>query len=168
MLAIEARLFEEYKRVDKICRDMYSSQNGINQYIADMDQKFSYERSVVSSWDKDYRMLKRVRWLRNQIAHESSATECNEEDAAWLEEFHNRLLEQRDPLALLGKADREQVNYPMQRESKPIYSEQMAYRNAHLRKKKDSSLKRAVIVLVEVFIILFVAAIILTMIMAMK
>ena len=168
MLAIEERLFDEYKQVDKICRDMYSSQSGVTQYITEMERLASYGRSVIPSWNDDYYTLKRVRWLRNKMAHESGATECNENDAAWLENFHRRLLARQDPLALLSNANRNRSNYTPRQGRKPIYSEQMAYRNAHLRKKKDSSLKRAVIVLVEVFIILFVAAIILTMIMAMK
>lgn len=122
MLETEERLFDEYKMVDNICRDIFSSQSGINQYITEMDQKFSYGCSVVPSWDDDYRRLKRVRWLRNQIAHESSATDCNEEDVAWFEEFHSRLLELRDPLALLRKADRERSSFSYQRESRPKLS----------------------------------------------
>lgn len=167
MLAIEERLFDEYKQVDKLCREIFSSQSGVTQYITEMEQSASYGRSVIPSWDDDYYTLKRVRWLRNKIAHESGATECNENDAAWLENFHRRLLARQDPLALLSNANQKQVNYPMQRESKPIYSEQMEYRNAHLRNEKGSSLKRAIIVLVEVLIILFVAALFLNTAMDM-
>lgn len=167
MLAIEERLFDEYKQVDKLCREIFSSQSGVTQYITEMEQKASYGRSVVPSWNDDYYTLKRVRWLRNKIAHESGATECNDNDAAWLENFHRRLLARQDPLALLSNANQKHMNYPMQRESKPIYSEQMEYRNAHLRKEKGSSLKRAIIVLVEVLIILFVAALFLNTAMDM-
>lgn len=158
MLAIEERLFDEYKRVDYICRDIFSSQSGINQYITEMDQKSSYERSLVSSWDKDYRMLKHVRWLRSQIAHEPSVTDCNEEDVAWLENFHRRLLEQQDPLALIRKAERERSNYSPRRESMPIYSEQMVYRNVNLQEKKDSSDRTVVALIVLVGVLIIIAA----------
>ncbi len=162
MLAIEERLFNEYKQVDKLCREIFSSQSGVTQYITEMERIASYGRSVIPSWNDDYYTLKRVRWLRNKIAHESGATECNENDAAWLENFHRRLLARQDPLALLSQFNYERSNYPPRQESKPIYSEQMAYRNAHLRKKKDSSLKTAIIVLVEVLVILYIVALLLT------
>ena len=157
MLAIEERLFDEYKKVDKFCRDMFSSQSGVTQYITEMEQKASYGRSVVQSWNDDYYTLKRVRWLRNKIAHESGATECNENDAAWLENFHRRLLARQDPLALIRKAERERSNYSPRREMKSnTYSDQWMYRNVNLQEKKDSSNKAvvALIVLVEIIIIL--------------
>ena len=117
MLKTEERLFDKYKSVDNICRDMFSSQSGISQYITEMEQNSFLGQSTVPSWDGDYRRLKRIRWLRNQIAHESSATDCNEEDVLWLEEFHHRLLMCQDPLALLGKvkANSRQLNSPSQR-----------------------------------------------------
>ncbi|MDE6746703.1 MAG: hypothetical protein K2J72_08710, partial [Oscillospiraceae bacterium] len=157
MLAIEERLFDEYKHVDKLCREIFSSQSGVTQYITEMERIASYGRSVIPSWNDDYYTLKRVRWLRNKIAHESGATECNWNDAAWLENFHRRLLARQDPLALLSQFNYERSNYPPRQESMPIYSEQMADRNARLRKKKSSPLRRTVvtlIVLIEVFIIL--------------
>lgn len=64
-------------------------------------------------------MLKRVRRLRNQIAHDSSATDCDEEDAEWLEEFHGRLLAQEDPLALLEKAKQERLRAQAKRVNQP-------------------------------------------------
>ncbi|MDE5577672.1 MAG: hypothetical protein K2J11_09830 [Oscillospiraceae bacterium] len=168
MLETEERLFDEYKRVDNICRDMLSSQSGIKQYITEMGLNSFRGRSVVTSWDRDYRWLQRVQGLRNKIAHETSATDCNEEDLVWLEEFHNRLLERQDPLALLGKADRERSNLPPRRENvSNTVSEQWVDRNAHFQEKKASPLKRAIIVLVKVLIILFVAALLLNTAMDM-
>lgn len=159
MLAIETRLFEEYKQVDNICRDMYSSQNGVKQYIEDMKQNSFQGRSVVPSWDKDYHMLNHVKSLRNKIAHESCATECNEEDVAWIEDFHRRLLEQQDPLALIRKAERERLIYPTGREmeSNP-YSDQWMYRNVDLQEKKDSSDRTVAALIVLVVLIIFTAA----------
>ncbi|MBD5138721.1 MAG: hypothetical protein HDT24_05360 [Ruminococcus sp.] len=161
MLAIEERLFNEYKQVDKLCREIFSSQSGVTQYITEMERMASYGRSVIPSWNDDYYTLKRVRWLRNKMAHESGTTECNANDAAWLENFHRRLLARQDPLALLNQFNCERSNYPPKQESKPIYSGQMVYRNIHLQKKKGSSNMVVVgllIVLVAALIILFVAA----------
>ncbi|MDE6764583.1 MAG: hypothetical protein K2J73_13025 [Oscillospiraceae bacterium] len=122
MLAIEERLFDEYKRVDKLCREIFSSQSGVTQYITKMEERASYGRSVIPSWNDDYYTLKRVRWLRNKIAHESGATECNENDAAWLEDFHRRLLERQDSLALLREVDRRRSSFPHQHKNIPKLS----------------------------------------------
>lgn len=139
MLRAEEALFDEYKRVDNICRDMFLSQRGISQYITEMEQKSFHGRSIVPSWDMDYRKLKRVRWLRNQIAHEASTTDCNEEDVAWLEEFHSRLLEQRNPLALLKEKEREWLRSPPRRKYKQMPNlEQRANINVQPPKREDS------------------------------
>lgn len=154
MLEIEVRLLDEYKIVDNICRDKFSVQSGVNQYIAEMEQKFSYGRSVISSWNDDYYKLKHIRWLRNKIAHESSATDCTDEDAAWLENFHSRLLNGQDPLALLRKSEwKRSFSTPKyENRSKPSVSS-----NAYLENKKASSSKKsaaALIVFIEILIII--------------
>lgn len=159
MLAIEERLFEEYKQVDKFCRDMFLTQSGVTQYITEMERIASYGRSVIPSWNDDYYTLKRVRWLRNKMAHESGVTECTELDAAWLENFHRRLLSRQDPLTLLSNANREQLVYPTKREmeSNP-YSDQWMYRNVNLQEKKDSSSMTVVALIVLVVLIIFTFA----------
>ncbi len=162
MLEIEERLLDEYKRVDNFCRDSYSSQDGVKQYIAEMEQIFSYGRSVISSWHKDYSMLNRVKKLRNKIAHETSATDCTEKDAEWLGEFSRRLLERRDPLALLRTAEQKRSNYlPQKERAHRADSEQWAVGNANLQDKKESSpnkLGSSLIVFVEILIIIVAVA----------
>lgn len=160
MLKTEERLFDEYKMVDNICRDMFSSQSGVSQYITEMEQRSFYGCSVVASWNDDYRWLKRVRWLRNKIAHDSSATDCTDKDAAWLENFHSRLLNGQDPLALLKKSEQKRSIYTPKYESisKPSVSS-----NAYLENKKASSSKKptvALIVFIEVLIIIAAVALI--------
>ncbi len=106
MQRLDRELFDEFKRVDGICRDMFSSQRGVSEYIEQMEQDFTYGQQRVPSWERDYRSLKRVRWLRNQIAHETTATDCSADDVAYLQDFHGRLLRQQDPLAVLRKTRR--------------------------------------------------------------
>lgn len=106
MLKLDRELFEEFKRVDAICRDMFSSQRGVSEYIEQMERDFVYGKQRIPSWEQDYRSLKRVRWLRNQIAHEMTATDCTTHDVAYLQEFHDRLLRQQDPLAALRRTRR--------------------------------------------------------------
>lgn len=107
MLENDERLFNEFKRVDMICGDMFSCQHGISRYIEEMDRTPSYRRSRVPAWNEVYRNLKRVRWLRNQIVHEMSAVDCSVNDVEWLEDFHDRILRQQDPLAILRKIEQE-------------------------------------------------------------
>lgn len=106
MQRFERELFDEFKRVDGICRDMFSSQRGVSEYIEQMERDFSHGQQRVPYWERDYRSLKRVRWLRNQIAHETTATDCSADDVAYLQDFHDRLLRQQDPLAALRRTRR--------------------------------------------------------------
>lgn len=165
MLEIENKLFDKYKIVDSICRDIFQSQSGVTQYITEMEQNFSRGSSVVSSWNDDYYKLKHIRWLRNQIAHESSVTDCNGEDVAWLEEFHRRLLAQQDPLALLRTANRKRTNFPQQRKiTSNIGFEKRIDKNVHLQKRKKSFMQNiasAIVVFIEIIIILAAVAVLL-------
>lgn len=162
MLEIEVQLLDEYKAVDNICRAIFSSQKGVSQYIEEMEKGYSYGRSLIMSWDNDYYRLKHIRWLRNKIAHESSATDCNNEDIAWLEEFHRRLLTRQDPLALLFAAMRMQSNYPPRREVvQKTFPQQLIIRNTNLQYEKEPSPKKngvSVVVWIEIFIIIVAAA----------
>ena len=60
-------------------------------------------RYWIVEWNDEYRQLKHIRWLRNQIAHSAESVECSQADLDWLKGFHNRLLTQQD---LLAKAHR--------------------------------------------------------------
>lgn len=179
MLEIEERLFDEYKMVDNICRDIFQNQIGVKQYIDEM-MNAPRGKNIITSWDDDYRKLNRMKSLRNKIAHESAVTDCNEDDITWLKEFHNRLLKQQDPLALLFKADRArersayirknaQVRMNNQnRQNKSAYMQeimQISPNNSNnskvpLTKKKKSSKRTvtAAIVWIEIFIIIVAAA----------
>lgn len=122
MQRLDRELFEEFKRVDGICRDMFSSQRGVSEYIEQMERDFAYGRQRIPLWERDYRSLKRVRWLRNQIAHEMTATDCTTDDVGYLQAFHDRLLQQKDPLAVLRRARK--VAQPTAPQRRVSYSNQ--------------------------------------------
>lgn len=90
--------FEEYKRLDRLCADMYSCRNGVSEYIAQMENRFYQGQFRVPSWSSDHKMLKHVRWVRNQIAHDSGAYQISEPEDL---EF---VFSGQDPLTLLRKA----------------------------------------------------------------
>ncbi len=124
---------QSYKRLDKLCRDMNGV--GVTGYIADMEQVRN-GNFYVPVWNADYRKLKYYRHIRNQIAHEIDAVEetmCFPEDAVWIEEFHQRILHQADPLAEYYKAVKLRENMmpkkgksvqPVQHFSPPIQAKQ--------------------------------------------
>lgn len=104
------RFMQAYKRLDALCRDMNGI--GVTGYIEDM-RKTVNGSLYVSGWNADFQRLKYYRHIRNQIAHEVDVTEeemCSPEDAVWIEEFHQRILRQTDPLAMHYKASRPQRN----------------------------------------------------------
>ena len=94
--------FNEYKSVEKICNEMYG-ENGVSAYINDMQNCTSREKSFIVNWDKKLKDLKHLRWLRNQIAHDNGVYEVTEQDLLDIKLFHDELLTQQDPLALLYK-----------------------------------------------------------------
>ena len=100
---IHIELLEEYKYVDAICRGMLGAEKGVTAYIEQLDETPVTVRYWITEWNDEYRQLKHIRWLRNQIAHSTGSVECTQSDLDWLKCFHNRLLTQKD---LLAKAHR--------------------------------------------------------------
>ena len=103
MDAIQIELLDEYKYVDAICRDMLGAEKGVSAYIEQLDETPVTVRYWITEWNDEYRQLKHIRWLRNQIVHSTESIECSQADLDWLKGFHNRLLTQQD---LLAKAQR--------------------------------------------------------------
>lgn len=98
------RFMNSYKRLDNLCRDMNGV--GVTGYIEDMERELNGSY-YVNGWKSDYSQLKKYRHIRNRIAHENDMEEenlCSDKDAAWLENFYQRIIKQTDPLALCYKA----------------------------------------------------------------
>ncbi|SEI47758.1 hypothetical protein SAMN02910453_0464 [Lachnospiraceae bacterium A10] len=106
MNKLEVKFFDEYKFVDNICRDMFQSNQGVTEYIKQMEVMDAEGSRIVVNWREKYKKLKHLRWLRNKIAHESGAPDLTENDLIELQNFHNQLLKQVDPLAELWKKRR--------------------------------------------------------------
>ena len=97
--------FEEYKHLDKLCSDLYAKSPGVSAYIADMENNAVRGQAQIPFWNSDYKTLKHVRWVRNQLAHESCAEKLSSEaDLAFIQDFSRRILYLRDPLCLLRQA----------------------------------------------------------------
>lgn len=97
---------DSYKRLEKLCSEMYSNNHGLSTYIDEMTN-IPNGSSYVSDWNEDLKKLKHYRWVRNQIVHEPGRTEenmCDTEDVLWLNSFYARIMSVSDPLALYRKA----------------------------------------------------------------
>ena len=68
----ENRFFEQYKKLDNLCKDLLNNNQGVSAYIKEMEKIPIFERQLVKSWDSDYKMLKHIRWIRNNIVKTSS------------------------------------------------------------------------------------------------
>lgn len=61
----------------------------------------------VACWETDYKRLKKLRWIRNQLVHETNSFQdnlINLEDIEWLRNFRSRIMECTDPFSLLYKS----------------------------------------------------------------
>lgn len=99
---------EIYKNLDELCRQILSSDRGGSEYIDEMD--FDNQRGrLVAGWERDYKQLKRMRWIRNCLVHEVDAFDknlVNVDDIEWLHTFYNRIMECTDPFSLLPQSDK--------------------------------------------------------------
>ena len=102
---------EEYKKPDSLCQDMYHTQKGVTTYIEKMENTYG-ATYVIPGWKKDYETLKGYRHLKNRIAHEPDVyeeDECDEYDEEWIYDFHQRIMNQEDPLGLYRKYQQEKT-----------------------------------------------------------
>lgn len=96
--------FEEYKRLDKLCSDIYNDKYGISTYIKDMEDNDYIGQKAVKSWHRVYKSLKHIRWLRSQIAHEVNTTGiCTYDDIEFIQKFYNQIFASTDPISQLER-----------------------------------------------------------------
>lgn len=103
--------FEEYKRLDKLCGDLYGEQHGISCYIEDMKASVSNnDYRNIPDWTSDLQQLVRLRHIRNHLAHTEGAfheKNCTQEDISWILNFYERILSRTDSLAMLYRYPKE-------------------------------------------------------------
>lgn len=101
MLSINDEFMEAYKRVDKICKEMFDSDKGVSTYIDVMESNADGAWRV-SGWRDVLKRLNNYRHIRNKYVHETDTSYsdiCTPNDIAWLKRFYKMLLETTDPLA---------------------------------------------------------------------
>ena len=103
--------FEEYKKLQRLCNDIYDSNNGVTNYIDDMNAVPISSSCMISNWMSDLKQLKRLRHIRNILAHEEGSFKmdmCTLSDVKWIQSFYNRILNQSDPLSVLHQMKKTQ------------------------------------------------------------
>lgn len=147
-----------YKRLEKLCNEIYDSNHGISAYIDDM-AKLTSASFYVFNWNDDLKQLKHYRWIRNQIAHEPNCTEenmCEYGDAQRIDDFYDRIMNQSDPLAMYRKATKPQ---PAAKPKQQCQSPQLQYtylvQPFSSKKKVRKATGWIVLLIIAVFIGLF-------------
>ena len=96
---------EEFKGLDKLCREKLNiEQRGVTHYIEEMKAVSEYNYRNISGWKADLQYLKYVRGIRNNLVHEEGTLykkNCTQKDIDWIRNFHDRILKQSDPIAML-------------------------------------------------------------------
>ena len=150
-----------YKRLDNLCKDMFQSEKGVVTYLENM-QAIRYNIPHRADFDADYNKLNQYRRIRNQIAHDNYADEsnmCSEEDAAWLEQFYERILTQTDPIVQYHKT----LAAPRQQPAKPKKAEQLVERRKAYKPSSNKPLiaLTAFLIVFAIVLIWFAFAVIL-------
>lgn len=109
MRNLNGEFLEEYKLLDKLCREMYGGEKGVTAYIEDMRGTPNYESRHVEGWNEILQVLTRMRHLRNQLTHDvgtMNSAICTPAQIKWLSAFRTAIFDRRDPLAKLQKLKR--------------------------------------------------------------
>ena len=101
---LNRQFFDEYTKLDNLCRQMFNSEKGVTSYIEAMESTPAAKSRNVPEWGSDLKMLKQYRHIRNELAHSTGAFHrdiCFSYDITWIKMFYNRITKQKDPLGIL-------------------------------------------------------------------
>lgn len=149
---LDNEFFEEYKRLDKLLKDMGFA-DGIKEYIEQM-RVFSLGSS------RDYDRLQHCKHLRDTLAHDIVCSLCEQEDLDFITDFYSRVYNCTGPVAAMHKAARareSKSDIKVQGKSsiKSVYIDNTGAIN-NTASKKNSLSAEAIIGLISAFLILAV------------
>ena len=105
MHAYDSLFFEAFKQLEQLCQQIYNQPHGVTAYIDDMEATPPYTAQSIPGWKDDYYKLKHCRYIRNQLAHDTTSDAnplSTAEDLAFIQNFRDRVMNRQDPLALAG------------------------------------------------------------------
>ncbi len=98
---LNARLVEEFGKLERLCSQIYSEKHGVTCYIEDMEH--TYNDSIhIANWKRDLRRLKEIRHKRNNLSHGEvpfSAPCADQDDIDFVTNFRDRILNSSDSLS---------------------------------------------------------------------
>lgn len=164
---------DEYKRLEKLCSELYNQQHGVSLYIADMEATPANLSIMVPSWHVDLKTLKHLRHIRNAMVHDLTDQNVSytQEDIRNIKEFYQRIMNQQDPLALLrhGLNSHEpprilrhdlniQESLEKPRERQEVYAKKRRVPNKALTNSSDEnlSIKEGLIISLIVLIVVLI------------
>jgi hypothetical protein len=144
---------EVYKNLDELCKHILSSDIGVSKYIEDMEKEIQGS-FYVTDWEKDYKKLKHIRWIRNQLVHDTNSFENNivtTDDIEWLKEFQTRIIKCTDPFSLLNQMRNQSDTI---KNVNSILSQTINHNNSKNNKKSNNG---ALVVVIIITIVLLVS-----------
>lgn len=157
---IEILFFEEYKKIDNLCKDLFKSDRGVSQYIEEMECTPFTKSRLVESWQDDYKMLKHVRWIRNNIAHNNDYSGCNKSDVKSVKDFYKKIINQKDPFSVIAQNSRE-----LQRRNNKNYNTKRTDETAVYRENNSNADNELKSIIIKIFAIIWVICVLILFIL---
>lgn len=157
---IEILFFEEYKKLDNLCKDLFKSDRGVSQYIEEMECTPFTKSRLVESWQDDYKMLKHVRWIRNNIAHNNDYSGCNKSDVKSVQNFYQKIINQKDPFSVIAQNSRE-----LQRRNNKNYNTRRTDETAVYRENNSNADNELKSIIIKIFAIIWVICVLILFIL---
>lgn len=157
---IEILFFEEYKKLDNLCKDLFKSDRGVSQYIEEMECTSFTKSRLVESWQDDYKMLKHVRWIRNNIAHNNDYSGCNKSDVKNVKDFYQKIINQKDPFSVIDQNSRE-----LQRRNNKNYNTKRTDETAVYRENNSNADNELKSIIIKIFAIIWVICVLILFIL---
>lgn len=113
MANINQQFLEEYKYLDKLCKEVFDSDKGVTSYIDYMRATPYENRQKILGWDNDLKRLVSLRHARNKLAHEVGTLDTalvTREDVDWIEEFYERIMNSDDPISKLTRTRKAKIS----------------------------------------------------------
>jgi len=155
MQPLDNDFFEAYKRLDRLCSDMYSCPNGISHYIEDMESQSTYGRAAITEWDQFDKELKHLRWVRNQIAHDFAPYQiCTEQDIQDVTDSYEDILHGTDPLTELRRYQERRQSSTRRTIKPPPLPDYNASVSGHTDRKHHSSMLVPLLILFSVVLLI--------------
>lgn len=161
MNKIENDFFEAYKRLEKICIEMYGAEKGVTSYIDDMKDKPLSACRNIPYWESDLKRLKKLRHKRNNLAHANDSLnveDVTQNDIDWIEDFYNRILNRTDPLYIHYKNSRAGNQIKARNQIKAVNQIKSNNQGNFQQNENDNELAWIVAVIVIIGIIICIAA----------